>query len=79
MVEVFKTNVNEPFHADILVRFVHNSFNDHRANFDLEDRDKILRVESLNTIKTNNLIDLIRGLGFEIEILSDDLPGFSVV
>lgn len=74
MVEVFKTNVSEPFHAEILIRLIHKSFNEYNASFDLEDCDNILRVESLNTIESNVLINLIQGFGFEIEILTDDIP-----
>ncbi len=74
MVEVFKTNVTEPFHAEILLRLIHTSFNDNSASFDLEDSDKILRVESSNTIDVNKLIKMLHDLGFEIEVLPDELP-----
>ena len=74
MVEVFKTNVNEPFHAELLIRFIHKSFSEYNTSFDLEDCDKILRVESQCTIESNRLINLIQGFGFEIEILSGEIP-----
>ena len=45
MVEVFKTNVYEPCQSIMLVRILYNYFPDHRINFDLEDCDRILRVE----------------------------------
>ncbi|MBL7922234.1 MAG: hypothetical protein JNJ40_18105 [Bacteroidia bacterium] len=72
MVEVFKTNVQEPFHADILLKLIHKSFNEVNASFDLEDRDKILRVESLSVIENDRLINLIQSLGFVIEVLPDE-------
>ncbi len=74
MVEVFKTNVIEPFHAEILLRFIHTSFNDHKASFDLEDSDRILRVESSTTVDVIKLIKVLQDLGFEIEVLPDELP-----
>jgi len=74
MVEVFKTNVNEPFHAEILLRLIHISFNEYSASFDLEDRDKVLRVESKIIVKTEDLVNMLLNLGFEIEILSNDVP-----
>lgn len=45
MVEVFKTNVEESVHACMLVDQIHKTFKNYKANFDLEDCDKILRVE----------------------------------
>lgn len=73
MVEVFKTNVQEPFHAEILLKLIHKSFNKVNASFDLEDCDKILRVESLNITENNRLINLIQSLGFVIEVLPDEI------
>ena len=71
--EVFKTNVNEPFHAELLIKLIHRIFNDYNACFDLEDCDKVLRVESSKTIEKNSLMNLIQTYGFEIEILSDNI------
>ncbi len=74
MVEVFKTNVTESFHAEILLRLIHTSFKDCCASFDLEDCDKILRIECSNTFKSDHLIGLLKDMGFKIEILSDEIP-----
>ncbi len=46
MVEVFKTNVEDSSHADLLIEQIHKTYTHYTANFDLEDCDKILRVES---------------------------------
>ncbi|MCW3465223.1 hypothetical protein [Chitinophaga nivalis] len=45
MVEVFKTNVGEVARAKELVILLQQHFPDSRINFDLEDRDRILRIE----------------------------------
>ena len=45
MVEVFRTNVKQRDHANILISQIHKAFPDYKANFDLEDCDKILRVD----------------------------------
>ncbi|MBA3680917.1 MAG: hypothetical protein H0W73_07085 [Bacteroidetes bacterium] len=74
MVEVFKTNVNEPYHAEIILRFIHKSFLQYNASFDLEDHDKILRVQSGGNIETERLMNFILELGFQIEILPDEIP-----
>jgi hypothetical protein len=46
MVEVFKTNVDNQVQAFRLSEAIHRAFPCYRANFDLDDCDRILRVES---------------------------------
>jgi hypothetical protein len=48
MVEVFKTNVAEVSHADAIVEILQQYFPGNRINFDLEDCDKVLRIEGKN-------------------------------
>ena len=68
MVEVFKTNVCEPYQCNILVRCLHSYFPEHRINFDLEDCDKILRVEGADIIP-EKIIEIVRGYGYSCLIL----------
>ena len=73
MVEVFKTNVENRHHADMLVNRVHETFPGYKANFDLDDCDKILRVEyAAGLIQSDSLIVLLRHAGFTAEILPGD-------
>ena len=73
MVEVFKTNVGSPEHAEMLVRQIHITYNRSRANFDLEDSDNILRVEyPAGTIQPELLVNLLSDFGFEAEVLPDE-------
>jgi hypothetical protein len=44
MIEVFKTNITCPEKAKQLIDKIHQTFAAYRANFDLHDADKILRV-----------------------------------
>ena len=75
MIEVFKTNVENPGHASMLLEHIHTSCVDYTANFDLEDCDKILRVKSkTGTIQPLFLIDLLKNFGFTAEVLPDELP-----
>ncbi|HKZ37375.1 MAG TPA: hypothetical protein VJ184_06985 [Chryseolinea sp.] len=46
VVEIFATNVQEISQATHLVTMLRNLFPDYLINFDLDDCDKILRVES---------------------------------
>ncbi|WP_224751002.1 hypothetical protein [Mucilaginibacter pankratovii] len=45
MVEVFKTNVNDASKSQMLIGLIAARFTVRRVNFDLEDCDKVLRVE----------------------------------
>lgn len=70
MVEVFKTNVQEIHHAEILLKNLSEHFPSFKINFDLDDCDKILRVEGTN-INPHEIIELIKSIGYECEVLLD--------
>jgi hypothetical protein len=74
MVEVFKTNVNDSAQADMLINQIHKSFIDYKANFDLEDCDKILRIKSVNgLIHSVQVINFLLDFGVQAEILHDQV------
>lgn len=74
MIEVFKTNVNEQRHAEILVEKIHKRFEGHEANFDLQDCDKILRIKCRSgVIQVSEFIHLLSEYGFHAEVLPDEL------
>jgi len=70
VIQVFKTNVLEQEHADMLCNLFEQELTVQRANFDLEDCDKILRVESFHNID-DQVIALLRLYGFKCEELPD--------
>ena len=75
MIEVFKTDVTERDHANMLIDLIHQSFGAYKANFDLEDCDKILRVKcTTGLVQSSLLIDFLRDFGFHAEVLPDDEP-----
>lgn len=75
MVEVFKTNVNDPVVAGRLVKKIHRAFSGYQANFDLEDCDRILRIKcTTSTIRPDFLIDFLQESGIKAEILGDNCP-----
>jgi hypothetical protein len=45
MIEVFKTNVYEEDKSKIIIQKLHEYFPENKVNFDLDDYDKILKVE----------------------------------
>lgn len=71
MVEVFKTNVEDHQQAKILLEEIHKVFTGYKANFDLDDCDNILRVQSAGTVQTRSLISLLKDFGSAAEVLPD--------
>ena len=75
MIEVFKTDVDNSRFADILVEHIQRTFYGYEANFDLQDRDKILRVKNLyGLVNSDRLIKMLNMFGFCAEVLPDDYP-----
>ena len=75
MVEVFKTNVASPHDAAKLVKLIHDSFRGYTANFDLEDCDRILRINNIHgVIDSAAMVNLLAQFDFEAVILGDEVP-----
>jgi len=68
MVEVFKTDVTKRMEAKSLVRFLREHFPDSKINVDLDDCDKVLRVEGKN-FHAEKIIVLVKKKGFECKVL----------
>jgi hypothetical protein len=68
MVEVFKTNVQEFAEAQKLVALLRRHFPDSKINFDLDDCDKVLRVEG-NDLRIEKVMTLIMEKGFLCAVL----------
>ncbi|WP_439559630.1 hypothetical protein [Dyadobacter sp.] len=76
MVEVFKTNVLKQSQANLITASIERTFPDHRATFDLEDCDKVLRIKCDGAICAERILSLVRNLGYEAEVLPDELSYF---
>ncbi|HYJ38252.1 MAG TPA: hypothetical protein VEV87_06530 [Chitinophagaceae bacterium] len=68
MVEVFKTDVDQVEQARRLVNLLMRHFPGSKVNFDLDDCDKILRVEGIN-FKAEKIVVLVKEKGFECKVL----------
>jgi hypothetical protein len=68
MVEVFKTNVEKKAQSKMLLCILCEAFPSLKINFDLSDRDKVLRVEGDN-METLPIMILVKENGFYCEIL----------
>lgn len=68
MVEVFKTDVYEEDRSITIVQKLLNFFPKNKINFDLDDCDKVLRIEGEN-ILPGRIMELLKEEGHECEIL----------
>ncbi len=68
MVQVFKTSVEQPSHAALLLELLSQTFPLSESNFDLEDCDRILRVQGVD-ISDEKIIEVINVSGFYCEVL----------
>jgi hypothetical protein len=70
-IEVFKTNVEDLALASRAVQIIAENFAGYRANFDLGDCDRILRVVSSDgEIHSMAVIEALNRMGCFAEILS---------
>jgi hypothetical protein len=68
MIEVFKTNVQEFSEAQKLVALLRKHFPNSKINFDLDDCDKVLRVEG-NNLRIEKVMTLVTEKGFLCKVL----------
>jgi len=68
MVEVFKTNVQKKAQSQELLCVLSETFPSLKINFDLSDRDKVLRVEGEN-MEALRIMILLKEYGFTCEVL----------
>lgn len=70
MVEVFKTNINSRRLANKIQNCLEEAFPGHSINFDLDDCDRILRIES-ESLNCEQIINIVMKYGISITILED--------
>lgn len=58
MIEVFKTNVSSEKKSKVIIDALHILMPQAKINFDLEDSDKILKIES-SSIATHTVIEYL--------------------
>ncbi len=70
MIEVFKTNIHSKKIADQIRKCLEEAFPGHSINFDLEDRDKILRIEA-ESLDCEKVMEMVKCNDIAITILED--------
>ena len=68
MIEVFQTNVQDVSEAKKIVEMLTSQFPGSKINFDLDDCDKVLRVEGQDFL-TGKIMLLVKENGFACSIL----------
>lgn len=72
LIEIFRTNVEDESTADRTVNALHENFKNVIANFDLEDCDRILRVESMDgNIMLKEILHFLTSLNLKVELIMD--------
>lgn len=71
MIEVFKTDVVSAASARQLVAAIGQELEGYRANFDLEDCDRILRVCAAGPVDADAVIAVLRRHGHHATVLED--------
>jgi tRNA G26 N,N-dimethylase Trm1 len=69
MIEIFKTNVKTKSQSRGVLHLLNSIFAEARINFDLEDCDKILRVEGIKKADTKKIIYDLHQMGYRCEVL----------
>lgn len=64
MIEVFKTNVSNSQQADEIIGLLRNLLPCSCINFDLEDCDRVLRIDC-EIIDADSVTDILTGKGFD--------------
>jgi hypothetical protein len=73
MIEIFKTDVDELLQAEMLLKQIHKNFPGYRANFDLNDCDNILRVQTLaGPVDSRLFIKFLKEFDVCAEVLPDE-------
>ena len=70
IVEIFKTDVSTISDANFIIKELRRHFPSFRINFDLNDCDKILRLEAKACeIEVHQIVKIVRKLNFKIELI----------
>jgi hypothetical protein len=72
VVEVFKTSVSDVTEASSIVTHLHEQFPLCKITFDLDDCDRILRVEgTAGDVDVNSVLEIVKAHHYDIEIIPD--------
>ena len=70
MIEVFKTDIQDVAEASIVGLLLKSNYKLKKVSFDLQDCDRILRIESTQ-IDAIQIVDKLTSLGIQCSLLPD--------
>ena len=70
MIEVFKTNIQEIDVSKQIIQKLREHIPNSKINFDLDDCDNILRIES-NFINNEKVKFILKSMGYQCEVLPE--------
>ena len=70
MIFIFKTNISHPSEVEILKPLINKRFPNETWNFDLEDCDKIFRIDSDNMNSALKVSLFFKTLGYDCDELN---------
>lgn len=68
-VEIFKTDVSTPMLAKRIISDLNQKYPGYRINFDLEDRDKVLRIENSTNIDIDGILRHFQSKRLQIKLI----------
>ena len=68
-IHVFKTNIKTKQELFIIKQLLNSNLNIIRWSIDLEDIDKVLRIESYRDLNEEEVISMVKFRGFYYEVL----------
>ena len=72
VVEIFRTNVSDASEANIITRNLRGHFPSCKITFDLDDCDRILRIEGRGCdIDITSILEIVKGHHYDIKLIMD--------
>ncbi|WP_414458253.1 hypothetical protein [Flavobacterium sp. NG2] len=79
MIEIYKTNIIKIDQAKKVYNQLKKSFPSYKIDFDLEDCDRILRIDTIDKeLNQDAILKIVTDCGFYIEVLADEIPFLKV-
>lgn len=69
MVKVYKTNIIDRRIAREILQKIREELPESDPSFDLDDCDKVLRIESRKAVKEMLIEEIINNYGYQLEVL----------
>lgn len=70
MIEIFKTNIQHKSQAMVVLNILRKDLSNARINFDLDDSDRILRIDGIDASEVPVVENILGNLGFNCEVLN---------